>query len=1829
MKLRKSYIRDGQKVVLEESQTLFVIRTKNGFNPHEILSFCLEDNSCVYHEELDSFPEASVWIFKISKDSGKTISEFKAEVNSQGHPQLVFIGSVWIDVETKRYQLYTENLFIKFKPEYSAEVCLNLLEKWDLKVKIKLEFSENTFFIEPRSSKIIDTFSWTEILNAKAQVESCEPELIVKRKSFKRMKSDYILDPDRKWASEAIGLDKAWQVSKGKGVKVCIIDDGIDVDHPAFNKPNKIIASRDVLRADNAGAKHLFNSEFHGTACASVVSSSDYRSYGIAPESQLIVVRSKGLGSILESEAIYWGVKQGADIISCSWGPTDGDIDDPSDDRPSHRLPKATRLAIDYAVNEGRNGKGTLVFFAAGNGSEAVNLDSYASYHNVLAIGSVNKENKLSKYSDFGTPLFCVFPSSEIQKTGKQYETIYGITVADRIGLDGFTKQDYFSQFGGTSASAPGAAGVAALALSVNPNLTAAELKRILIASCKKIGDPECYSSEGYSQEYGFGLLCADLTIQNTLTFSKTKELMKTPNTPKGYALHIGVDIADPKAYSNFPALDGCVKDAEALQKITKAENFDEVILLANANAKRSRIKQAVKQFASSAKSGDLVVISYAGHGSQIVDEDGDEETGFDQVLITYDGMLIDDEIYEIFLEFAAGVRVVWIGDSCHSDSQVRFFNLDPDAPKYRQLNPNDAQEFFDKNKASFRTILDSLKRNGRQNAKASIWSMYACKKTEYAAEIKGRGLFTSEIEKLYYSGNILTVDEANKRLNQPISPSQNPAIEFFGGDYNLFKGGAFKIGNVVVDSQPIDEVPDIADPVANSDAQDETPLANLETTLLVTTAKDNLELIENSRGIESDLSAVRVANSEVNLSSFTDVKPWDSAYQFYHSLKNKNDVDFIEPDITSDIYKIHDEELQGKRSENKYLESYPDPEHDKFDSIKNPFIWHLGDEYSQLRTAFEQIKKRFRNGEPTLEEREELPLICHIDTGILDDHPATPKFLDYDKSRTFRSIGKKKDITDYDSKTALIENQGHGQGTISILAGNYVNLSDTDNSFKGYYGAFPFARVMSLKISENVVLLSGNKFARALRYAVDSGCDVVTMSMAGAPTKAMVRAINYAYEKGVIVVSAAGNSWVEGGRKLLPEKTMYPARFNRVIGVTGATLDYTPYLVKENENWRIKTRDTGGKFMQTCFGPEASSRTNMAAYTPNVQWASNFKNNSFFDKSGGGTSSATPQVAAAAAMWLYEHRESLNQILNGKRDWQRVEMARHALFSTAKKSETSDYNAVFGNGMLKALDALEITPQKAKSKIKKEAADDIGWSGLDDLFNLLRNRSFAPEENDLIKEMVQTEIAQLTCIDPAFFDFTEESTLDDMGEAILQSDKASDYLKSLARQNAEIKLPKSERSESGLGNDVYVSARLKTDNDGEYHINAEGCAFELIEQKAEDDALYAEYELVVSPIVTRSVALPKINFLRNFEASPAVIVTDYDDGTKHYQWIIEEEPEEGKRGFKSLGLQNNAFVLDVDIYKTRGKGRIKRFFIKIFRTVKDEALSSRPGLIAGHISNGKFTWVERTAAIDKKIEQQKRTLLLLHGTFSSAENSFANLLERPEFFSEMESKGFGKYVLAYNMSTIRSSVETNAKELHKALKPLKIYSKTSTTIEVIASSRGCLVARRAFGNKTKMALIAGTHLGTPLASAEHLSSLVNRVSNLAAISLSAPVFTGFLKGMSIIVKLVFKAKGIADQSEESLEIRYLAKTPLNEKQKVFGSNFEPDEKMLKQLGDAAVDKLIFRNRENDGVTLTDSALINEGQGSHEPFYRVSDGGTSHFGFFRNDEVIEEILKHF
>ena len=309
----------------------------------------------------------------------------------------------------------------------------------------------------------------------------------------------------------------AWDFTWGdKAITIAVIDDGFDLGHPDFAGDDKAIAPYDATERDSNPSPETMQ-ENHGTACAGVAVANrggNGLSVGIAPDCSWMPIRHAGrIGDFEEALAFYHAYQNGADVISCSWGPPDAY-------RNSHwPLPSVTRWVIDLCVSRGRDRKGIPILFAAGNGNEPLSLDGYANYENVMAIAASTNEDEKAWYSDYGKNIWVTAPSNG---------GTLGVFTTDRRGASGYSwSSDYTDDFGGTSSSTPLVAGIVALMLSANPNLTVAEVKDILQRTAVKIGIDQPYEYEdhwgstytdeydedGHSQVFGWGRVDAGAAV--------------------------------------------------------------------------------------------------------------------------------------------------------------------------------------------------------------------------------------------------------------------------------------------------------------------------------------------------------------------------------------------------------------------------------------------------------------------------------------------------------------------------------------------------------------------------------------------------------------------------------------------------------------------------------------------------------------------------------------------------------------------------------------------------------------------------------------------------------------------------------------------------------------------------------------------------------------------------------------------------------------------------------------------------------------------------------------------------------------------------------------------------------------------------------------------------------------------------------------------------------------------------------------------------------------------------------------------------------------------
>lgn len=150
----------------------------------------------------------------------------------------------------------------------------------------------------------------------------------------------------------------------------------------------------------------------------------------------------------------------------------------------------------------------------------------------------------------------------------------------------------------------------------------------------------------------------------------------------RGWSLHLGLNKVDATHYGGEAELFGCHFDAEDMERVASDRSFEKRTQLLDEQATRDAVTTAIAEAAADLKAGDIFLLTYAGHGSQIPDFNGDEDDYADETLCLYDGMLIDDELYELWSRFSDDVRIVMISDSCHSGTVSRTIrrNAEPGA---------------------------------------------------------------------------------------------------------------------------------------------------------------------------------------------------------------------------------------------------------------------------------------------------------------------------------------------------------------------------------------------------------------------------------------------------------------------------------------------------------------------------------------------------------------------------------------------------------------------------------------------------------------------------------------------------------------------------------------------------------------------------------------------------------------------------------------------------------------------------------------------------------------------------------------------------------------------------------------------------------------------------------------------------------------------------------------------------------------------------------------------------------------------------------------------
>ncbi|XP_046822930.1 furin-like protease 1 isoform X5 [Vespa crabro] len=318
--------------------------------------------------------------------------------------------------------------------------------------------------------------------------------------------------PQMWYLNRGNGLDmnvqNAWAEGiTGSGVVVTILDDGLEKDHPDLYKNYDPQASYDVNSHDEDPMPRydLVDSNRHGTRCAGEVAATANNTVcavGVAFGAGVGGVRmlDGDVTDAVEARSLSLN-PQHIDIYSASWGPDD---DGKTVDGPGEL---ATRAFIE-GITKGRNGKGSIFVWASGNGGrdhDNCNCDGYTNSIWTLSISSATENGLVPWYSEACSSTLATTYSSG--STGEKQ-----VVTTD-------LHHQCTSSHTGTSASAPLAAGICALALEANRDLTWRDMQHIVVRTAKpaNLKAPDWVTNgvgRNVSHSFGYGLMDATAMVR-------------------------------------------------------------------------------------------------------------------------------------------------------------------------------------------------------------------------------------------------------------------------------------------------------------------------------------------------------------------------------------------------------------------------------------------------------------------------------------------------------------------------------------------------------------------------------------------------------------------------------------------------------------------------------------------------------------------------------------------------------------------------------------------------------------------------------------------------------------------------------------------------------------------------------------------------------------------------------------------------------------------------------------------------------------------------------------------------------------------------------------------------------------------------------------------------------------------------------------------------------------------------------------------------------------------------------------------------------------------
>lgn len=416
----------------------------------------------------------------VGKATSATINAtyLASELNSEN----IYIAPVFGE-NNEDYISTSEFFYVKIKSSEDSQLLKEIATEFSAEIIKEIEYMPNWYLLKsPINSHGL---AMSNLFYETGKFEEVDPGFMF---DFKPDLCTSEPNETSQWGLYKINACDAWQMTKGNSnVTVAVIDQGVDRNHIEFAN-NYSSASYDLI---NGSSPSVVRGN-HGTHVGGIIGANHngIQIAGIAPQTTMLSISHTLLLSPILSSQLATGISyartNGAAIINNSWGDQGGRY---YEDMHSVILEDAIRTAL----TSGRNGKGCVVVFSAGNWyQDGIDYPAYVDPR-ILVVGATNSSNKKAGFSAFGSTLDVVAPGESILSTLPNNAT---------------------GSMSGTSMAAPHVSAVAALILSINPNLTGQEVVGIIERTSEKVGDYSYTTTTGrpngvWNNQMGYGLINA------------------------------------------------------------------------------------------------------------------------------------------------------------------------------------------------------------------------------------------------------------------------------------------------------------------------------------------------------------------------------------------------------------------------------------------------------------------------------------------------------------------------------------------------------------------------------------------------------------------------------------------------------------------------------------------------------------------------------------------------------------------------------------------------------------------------------------------------------------------------------------------------------------------------------------------------------------------------------------------------------------------------------------------------------------------------------------------------------------------------------------------------------------------------------------------------------------------------------------------------------------------------------------------------------------------------------------------------------------------------